>query len=139
MDELVLIDDENIQNKIFTIRGLSVMLDRDLAEFYGAETKVFNQAVKRNVNRFPNDFRFQLLSTEKEELVTKCDRLNILKHSTSNPYVFTEQSVSMLSAILKSNIAIDISLKIIRSFVNMRKTISQNLYIFQRIKINEYI
>ena len=139
MDELVLIDDENIQNKIFTIRGLSVMLDRDLAEFYGAETKVFNQAVKRNVNRFPNDFRFQLLSTEKEELVTKCDRLNILKHSSSNPYVFTEQGVSMLSAILKSNIAIDISLKIIRSFVNMRKTISQNLYIFQRIKINEYI
>jgi hypothetical protein len=134
MNELVLKDDENIQNKILTIRGLSVMLDRDLAELYGVETKVFNQAVKRNINRFPDDFRFQLSNIEKNELVTNCDRFKILKHSTSNPYIFTEQGVSMLSAILKSDIAVDISLKIIRSFVNMRKLISQNASIFQRLE-----
>ncbi len=109
------------------------MIDKDLAELYEVETKVFNQAVKRNENRFPIDFRFQLTTIEKNELVTNCDRFNSLKHSTSNPYAFTEQGVSMLSAILRSDIAIEISLKIIRSFVNMRKIISQNSYIFQRL------
>ena len=134
MDNIIALNEDMIKNKIYTIRGFSVMVDRDLAELYGVETKVFNQAVKRNVNRFPDDFRFQLSDIDKNELVTNCDRFNILKHSTSNPYVFTEQGVSMLSAILKSDIAISISLKIIRSFVNMRKTISDNSLIFQRLE-----
>lgn len=105
MNEIIKTDEENIKNKILTIRGLQVMLDRDLAELYEIETKVFNQAVKRNENRFPDNFRFQLSDTEKNKLVTNCDRLNSLKHSSTNPYAFTEQGVSMLSAFLKSDTA----------------------------------
>jgi hypothetical protein len=130
-------DEENIKTKIFTVRGLQVMLDRDLAELYEVETKVFNQAVKRNENRFPDDFRFQLTTTEKNELVTNCDRFHSLKHSSTNPYAFTEQGVSMLSAVLKSDIAVDISVKIIRSFVAMRKLISNNALIYQRLETLE--
>lgn len=136
MDDIVL-NEESIKNKIFTIRGLQVMLDRDLAELYQVETKVFNQAVKRNENRFPDDFRFQLSEIEKTELVTICDRFSSLKHSSVNPYAFTEQGVSMLSAVLKSDIAVDVSVKIIRSFVNMRKFISNNAIIFQRLETLE--
>jgi hypothetical protein len=136
MDDIVL-NEESIKNKIFTIRGLQVMLDRDLAELYQVETKVFNQAVKRNENRFPDDFRFQLSEIEKTELVTNCDRFSSLKHSSVNPYAFTEQGVSMLSAVLKSDIAVDVSVKIIRSFVNMRKFISNNALIFQRLEMLE--
>ena len=110
------------------------MLDRDLAELYGVETKVFNQAVKRNIKRFPPNYRFQLNENEKNKLVTNCDWLNSLKHSSSLPYVFTEQGVSMLSAILKSDKAIDISIKIIDSFVYMRKLISQNIPMFERFE-----
>ena len=83
--------DQSIQSKIYTIREMQVMVDRDLAELYGVETKVFNQAVKRNVKRFPGSFRFQLDEAEKNELVTNCDRFKMLKHSTSLPYAFTEQ------------------------------------------------
>ena len=136
MNEIVTTE-ENIKNKIFTIRGLQVMLDRDLAELYEVETKVFNQAVKRNENRFPDDFRFQLTDTEKFELVTNCDRFHSLKHSSANPYAFTEQGVSMLSAVLKSDIAVDISVKIIRSFATMRKFISNHALIFQRLETLE--
>ncbi|MCD4790872.1 MAG: ORF6N domain-containing protein, partial [Bacteroidales bacterium] len=82
-----------IQNRIFTFRGIQVMVDRDLAEMYQVETKVLNQAVKRNIVRFPDSFRFQLSDNEKIELVTICDRFQNLKHSSVNPYVFTEQGV----------------------------------------------
>lgn len=122
-----------IEDKIFTIRGLQVMVDRDLAELYGVETKVLNQAVKRNIERFPEAFRFQLVQHEKEELVTYCDRFKALKHSTSLPHVFTEQGVSMLSAVLKSKTAIEMSIQIINSFVKMRTFLSQNAAIFQRL------
>ena len=138
MNEIITINEENIKNKIFTIRGFQVMLDRDLAELYEVETKVFNQAVKRNENRFPDDFRFQLSETEKIELVTNCDRFNSLKHSSVNPYAFTEQGVSMLSAVLKSDIAVDISVRIIRSFASMRKFISNNALVFQRLESLEH-
>lgn len=134
MNELTVSTNDSIKTKIYSIRGFQVMLDRDLAELYGVNTKVFNQAVKRNENRFPSDFRFQLTAIEKNELVTKCDRLNSLKHSTVNPYVFTEQGVSMLSAVLKSTIAIDISVKIIRVFVQMRQFLSANNELFQKIE-----
>lgn len=131
MNELII--DDDIKNKIYTIRDMQVMIDRDLAKLYGVETKVFNQAVKRNIERFPDNFRFQLTDAEKNELVTNCDRFNILKHSSSNPYVFTEQGVSMLSAVLKSKIAIEISIKIINSFVDMRKVISNNSLIYKKL------
>ncbi len=124
----------NIKNMIFSFRGLQVMIDRDLAELYGVGTKVLNQAVKRNIERFPNDFRFQLSDNEKTELVTNCDRFIKLKHSSVNPYVFTEQGVAMLSAVLRSETAIKVSIRIIKAFVEMKKFISNNAAIFQRLE-----
>lgn len=126
-----------IQNKIYTIRGVQVMLDRDLAQLYGVDTKVFNQAVKRNFKRFPISFRRQITSNEKAELVTNCDRLAPLKYSTVNPYVFTEQGVSMLSAVLNNDIAIKVSVRIIESFVSMRKLISENNLMLNKVEVLE--
>lgn len=108
----------SIENRILTIREHQVMVDRDLAELYQIETKVLNQAVKRNIERFPESFRFQLSNNEKDELVTICDRFKVLKHSTSNPYTFTEQGVAMLSDVLKSKTAIHTSIRIIEAFSN---------------------
>lgn len=88
-DENKLIAVGNIKNMIFSFRGLQVMVVRDLTELYGVGTKVLNQAVKRNIERFPDDFRFQLTDNEKIELVTNCDRFVKLKHSSVNPYAFT--------------------------------------------------
>ena len=90
-----IVTQSEIQNRIFTFRNIQVMIDRDLAELYQVETKVLNQAVKRNIERFPDTFRFQLNDNELNELVTNCDRLEKLKHSSSNPYAFTEQSISI--------------------------------------------
>jgi len=87
---------EAIAGKIFLNRGMKVMLDADLAELYGVTTKVLNQAVTRNEQRFPSDFMFRLTKEEKQELVTNCDRLNRLKHSSALPRVFTEQGVAIL-------------------------------------------
>ncbi|WP_353737977.1 ORF6N domain-containing protein [Paramuribaculum intestinale] len=123
-----------IENRILTIRGHQVMVDRDLAELYQVDTKVLNQAVKRNIERFPESFRFQLSNNEKDELVTNCDRFNALKHSTSNPYAFTEQGVAMLSAVLKSVTAIHTSIRIIEAFVAMRNFLMNNASIFQRME-----
>ena len=123
----------NIQSMIFTIRGVQVMVDRDLATVYEVGTKVLNQAVKRNIERFPVEFRFQLTDVEKQELVTICDRFESLKHSTSNPYVFTEQGVSMLSAVLRSETAVKVSIQIINAFVEMRKFIQHNASVFARL------
>ncbi|MEN9281079.1 MAG: hypothetical protein RL594_14 [Bacteroidota bacterium] len=80
---------------IFTMRGLPVMIDRDLADMYGVENKRLNEQVKRNIERFPTTFRFQLTDAERDELVANCDRFASLKHATTNPYAFTEQGVSM--------------------------------------------
>ncbi|MDO9399421.1 MAG: ORF6N domain-containing protein [bacterium] len=119
-----LISVDIIENKILYIRGQKVMIDRDLAVLYGVETKVLNQAVKRNIERFPDDFMFRLNKIETNVLVTNCDRFAILKHSSSCPYVFTEQGVAMLSSVLKSKRAIDINIAIMRTFVNIRKFVS---------------
>ncbi|WP_290376218.1 ORF6N domain-containing protein [uncultured Duncaniella sp.] len=123
-----------IENRILTLRGKQVMIDRDLAELYGVETKVLNQAVKRNVERFPEHFRFQLSNQEKDELVTNCDRFNGLKHSSVNPFAFTEQGVAMLSAVLKSETAVYTSIRIIDAFVAMRNFLMNNASIFQRME-----
>ena len=95
-----------IENLILNIRGKQVMLDRDLARLYGVETKVLNQAVKRNIERFPERFMFQLTDNEIIKLVTICDRFKLLKHSSSLPYAFTEHGVTMLASVLKSEIAV---------------------------------
>lgn len=78
-NEITILDDQKIKDKIYTIRSMQVMIDRDLAQIYGVETKILNQAVKRNIARFPEEFRFQLTDTEKNELVTNCDRFKSLK------------------------------------------------------------
>ena len=124
---------EDIQNRIFTIRGLQVMIDSDLAQIYGVATKVLNQAVKRNIDRFPESFRFQLIDAEKLELVTNCDRFKKLKHSSVNPYAFTEQGVAMLSAVLHSDTAVKVSIQIIQAFVEMKKFLLTNAAVFQRL------
>ncbi|MDD2697654.1 MAG: ORF6N domain-containing protein [Arcobacteraceae bacterium] len=139
----IMVNEENIKSKIYTVRGLQVMLDSDLAELYGVETKVFNQAVKRNIERFPENFRFQLTDAEykilRSQFVTlRLDSENEWgKHTKYLPYVFTEQGVSMLSAVLKSKIAVQVSIQIIEAFVNMRKFISNNALIFQRLETLE--
>jgi len=123
-----------IENRIFTIRNSQVMIDRDLAELYQVPTKVLNQAVNRNIERFPEAFKFQLNSGEKDELVTNCDRFKKLKHSSTNPYAFTEQGVAMLSAVLRSSIAINVSIQIMGAFVEMRKILIKNASLLQRME-----
>jgi hypothetical protein len=151
-DKNEIIQTDNIQNKILTIRGVQVMLDSDLAEMYGVETRVLNQAVKRNIGRFPEKFRFQLTKNEFDESekslrfqfgTSKNDndflksQIVISKENRGGkrkmPFVFTEQGVSMLSAVLRSETAVKVSIQIIDAFVEMRKFISQNANLFQRI------
>lgn len=116
---------QHIENRIFTIRDKQVMFDRDLAEMYQVEVKRLNEQVKRNIDRFPETFRFQLNEQEKNELVANCDRFKSLKHSSVNPYAFTEQGVAMLSAVLRSDIAVKVSIQIMNAFVELRKLVGQ--------------
>ncbi len=124
---------DNVKDRIFTICCMQVMIDRDLADFYEIPTKRLNEQVKRNIDRFPEVFRFQLIDSEKNELVANCDRFEKLKYSSVNPYVFTEQGVAMLSAVLRSKTAISISIQIMQAFVEMKNFMSTNAGIFQRL------
>lgn len=135
---IVIGDNIAIQNMIYTFRDRQVMIDRDLAYLYNVETKVLNQAVKRNISRFPENFRFQLSDEEKGELVTNCDRFKTLKYSSSNPYAFTEQGIAMLSAVLKSDVAVEVSINIMNSFVALRKFLLSNKEMFARLDRVEY-
>ena len=130
---LVIIGNSDIQNMIYTFRGKQVMIDRDLASLYQVQTKRLNEQVKRNSGRFPAEFCFKLSDKEKDELVANCDRFKTLKHSSSNPYAFTEQGIAMLSAVLKSDIAVEVSIKIMNSFVEMRKFLLSNKEMFARL------
>ena len=125
MSKDLTLSQQHIENRIFTIRGKQVMFDRDLAEMYQVEVKRLNEQVKRNIDRFPETFRFQLNSQEKDELVANCDRFESLKHSAVNPYAFTEQGVAMLSAVLRSEIAVKVSIQIMNAFVELRKLVGQ--------------
>ncbi|MBQ4475204.1 MAG: ORF6N domain-containing protein [Bacteroidales bacterium] len=122
-----------VENLIFTIRNKQVMIDYHLAELYGVETKVLNQQVKRNIERFPERFRFQLTDDERDKVVTNCDHLSKLKFSKTNPYAFTEQGVAMLSAVLRSETAVVVSVRIIDAFVEMRNAISRDGSIIKRL------
>jgi len=115
---------EAVQEMIFLIRGRKVMIDRDLAGLYGVVTKRLNEQVKRNSQRFPDDFMFQLSSEEARELVANCDRFRNLKHSTTTPYAFTEQGVAMLSSVLNSERAIQVNIAIMRTFTKLREMLS---------------
>lgn len=129
--------DLRIDERIYSVRGKQVILDRDLAQLYGVETKVLNQAVKRNIERFPASFMFRLEHEEFIELVTICDRFNKLKHSSNMPHAFTEQGVAMLSSVLRSPTAVSVSIRIMESFVKLRQFIIKNSYMFQRMNIFE--
>lgn len=149
MSEASLIPVARIERKIFLLRGEKVMLDRDLAELYGVETKALNQAVKRNLERFPADFMFQLSKEEaaqilRSQIVTLKDETSgkpqenaansrsqivTLKHGENlkyRPYAFTEQGVAMLSSVLRSDRAIQVNLAIMRTFVQLRQMLSSN-------------
>ena len=152
-NQLSIIDQREIENRIFTFRSVQIMIDSDLAELYGVETKVLNQAVKRNIERFPETFRFQLTETEKNELVTFSSRFSYLmpnsksdslrsqfvtlnergRHRKYLPYAFTEQGVAMLSAVLRSETAIKVSILIMNAFVEMRKLVLGYNTLFQRL------
>ena len=111
----------DIESKILLIRGYKVMLDRDLAKLYGISTGALNQAVKRNIKRFPDDFMFQLSNKETKEVITICDNLFSLKYSPVNHYVFTEQGVAMLSSVLNTERAVMVNIQIMRTFTRLRK------------------
>ncbi len=146
MSELVSV--ENIQKKIYTVRGLQVMLDEDLAALYAVDIKALNQAVKRNIERFPESFMFQLSGEEfkslnrlfgplknedslRSQIVTLNSRRG--KHRKYLPYAFTEQGVAMLSAVLRSETAVRVSIQIINAFVAMRRFLLSNAQVFQRL------
>ena len=119
MDELIV--QNEISSRIYTIRGKQVMIDKDLAEFYLVETRALKQAVKRNIKRFPEDFMFELLDKEMDILVSQSVIPSKKYFGGAKPFAFTEQGVNMLSAILKSDRAIDISIAIMRTFSKLRE------------------
>ena len=113
-----------IRSRILAVRGVQVMLDRDLAALYGVPTKVLNQAVKRNIERFPEEFMFAVSGEEMRELVTNCDRFKNMKHSSVPMRAFTEHGIIMLASVLRSSAATVVSVRITRTFVAMRRTLA---------------
>lgn len=129
----IIVSDKTIQKLIFVVREQQVMMDSDLAALYQVETKVFNQAVKRNIARFPNAFRFQLTNEEYEGLRSQIVTSNGRGGRRYLPYVFTEQGIAMLSAVLNSDIAIQVSIQIMTAFVEMRRFLVNNTVLFEKI------
>jgi len=117
---------EEVASRILLIRGEKVMIDADLAELYGVATKALNQAVKRNSERFPDEFMFQLSQTEKDEVVTNCDHLAKLKFSKTLPYAFTEHGALMVATVLNTQRAVEVSLYVVRAFVKLRELLASN-------------
>ncbi len=137
---IVKVSEENILEKIYVIRGLKVMLDRDLAEMYGVEVKRLNEAVKRNTTRFPEDFMFQVTQDEYNSLRSQFATLEKGKHSKYLLYAFTEQGVAMLSSILNSETAIQVNIQIIRLFTKMKQLILDNKDLWMKIeKIEQHL
>ena len=137
----------SIESMILNIRGQQVMLDRDLARLYGVETRRLNEQVKRNIERFPEDFMFQLTKEEcsRAQIATLNDSNLISQNATSNwggtrkpPYAFTENGIAMLSSVLRSPTAIEVNIKIMRAFVAMRRFLSNNAHLFSRIETLEH-
>lgn len=129
-----LVKSKEIQNKIYTIRGIQVMIDRDLATLYNVETRVLNQAVKRNSGRFPKEFCFKLTSDELENWKSQIVMSNEDKMGLRRPpFAFTEQGVAMLSAVLRSDTAVQVSIQIMNAFVSMRRFLVANARVFERL------
>jgi len=128
-----LIPTEKIDRAILIIRGHKVMLDSDLAAIYGVKTSRLNEQVKRNKDRFPNDFMFQLTNHEKQEVIANCDHLENLKFSRTNPYAFTEHGTIMLANVLSTPTAIETSVLIVRAFVKLRELLSTHKELERKI------
>jgi len=126
MAKTSLIPVERIEHSILLIRGHKVMLDTDLAKLYGVTTKRLNEQVRRNRDRFPDDFMFQLTDVEKKEVVANCDHLKKLKFSPNLPYAFTEHGAVMLASVLNSPVAVDISIQIVKTFIRLREFLISN-------------
>ena len=122
-----------IEQRILLIRGQKVMIDADLAEFYGVKTKRLNEQVKRNADRFPSDFMFQLTAEEKAEVVAKCDHLSKLKYSSTLPYAFTEHGAVMAASVLNTERAVQISVFVVRAFTRLGQLLAANEPILRRI------
>lgn len=131
---VVRVSEEDILEKIYVIRGQKVMIDRDLAEMYGVEVRVLNQAVKRNASRFPTDFMFQISKEENDSLRSQFVILKRGRHSKYLPYAFTEQGVAMLSSVLNSETAIQVNIQIIRLFTKMKELILDNKDLWMKIE-----
>jgi len=121
---LQVIPAEKVDRAILFIRGQKVMLDTDLAEIYGVSTKRLNEQVKRNAQRFPKDFMFQLNEAEKAEVVANCDHLQKLKYSSQLPYAFTEHGAVMLASVLNSPTAVKASIQVVRAFIRLREILA---------------
>lgn len=135
MKEVYHLPDESIINKIYVIRGLKVMIDRELAELYGVETRILNQSVRRHKKRFPEDFMFQMTEKEftdwKSQIeISKSDKMGLRKA----PLVFTEQGVAMLSSVLNSDRAIAVNIQIIRAFSRMRQMLESHKEIIRKLE-----
>jgi len=122
-----------IESRILLIRGQKVMIDADLAALYGVPTKALNQAIKRNAQRFPQDFMFQLTPTEKQEVVTNCDHLAKLKFSKSLPFAFTEHGAIQAANVLNSEQAVEMGVYVVRAFVRLREMIATNGELMRRL------
>ena len=122
-----------IKQSILLIRGEKVIIDADLAEAYGVTTKALNQAVRRNADRFPSDFMFRLTKEEKHEVVTNCDHLANLKFSPVNPNAFTEHGAIMAASVLNSSKAIEVSVFVVRAFVQLREMIAGHKELARKI------
>jgi len=125
---------ERVQSRILVIRGQKVIIDSDLAELYGVQTKRLNEQVKRNKLRFPPDFMFQLENSEKEEVVANCDHLEKLKYSPRPPYAFTEHGAIMVAAVLNTPRAIQVSVYIVRAFVELRRFLASHRDLDKRLR-----
>ena len=136
----VLVGEQKILNKIYGIRGEKIMLDRDLAELYGVETRVLKQAVKRNMERFPKDFMFEMTSKEIDGMVSQ----NVIPSKSyfggATPFCFTEQGVTMLSCILNSKTAIEVNIRIIRVFTKLREyALTHKEILLQLLKLEKEV
>ena len=140
--DVIKYDIDNIKNLIYTIRGKQVMLDSDVAKLYNCETRIINQAVKRNIDRFPERFCFKLTEYEVENLKSQIVISSLTKENYGGrrtlPYVFTEQGIAMLSGLLKNHIAVQVSINIMNAFVEMRKFLVANGPVFERLSNVEY-
>jgi hypothetical protein len=130
--DLVVVEDD-ASRRILLIRGNRVIVDADLAELYGVHTKRLNEQVKRNRDRFPADFMFQLTAEEKEQVVANCDHLANLKFSTGLPHVFTEHGAIMAASVLNTPDAVQVSIVIVRAFVRLRQMLQQNTALARKL------